>query len=213
MKIIIVGGGEKGLTLANLLQKDHEITLIENDEERAKLIASKTESLVIQGDGSDISILKEAGIGEADVIVATADDKTNLMVCQIAKNEEVKRIVSLINESKNEELFSKLEITNLVFVVGAIVSVLQRIIVQSGTEDVIGQLGLGDMQVVQVTVAEGSDLIDKKAEIKGAVILALYRDGKLYKDLGKMVFQKDDVLLVAVETKNLNQVTNLFVVK
>jgi trk system potassium uptake protein TrkA len=212
MKIIIVGGGEQGLALANLLANDHQVTLIEQDETRAKLIATKTQVLVLQGDGGDITILRQAKIGEADYVVTTADDKTNLVVCQIAKNEKVTNIIALVNESKNEELFSKLEITNLVFVVGTIVTAIQRIILQKGTENIISQLGLGEMQITKVTVAEGCQVEGKEAKIKNAAVLAIYRAGKLITQTEKETFQKEDTLLLALQPKNLEEVNNLFTV-
>ena len=210
MKIIIVGAGEKGLALANLLANEHQITLIEQDEERAKLIATKTQVLVLQGDGGDVTILRQAKIGETDYVVTTADDKTSLVVCQIAKNEKVPHIVSLVNESKNVELFSKLEITNLVFVVGTIVSAIQRIILQKGTENIISQLGLGEMQITKMTVAEGCKADGTEAKIKNAEILAIYRAGKLIKQTEKETLTKDDTLLLAVQPKDLEEVNNLF---
>ena len=210
MKIIIVGGGEKGLALANLLANEHQVTLIEQDKDRAKLIATKTQVLVLQGDGGDITILRQANIGEVDYVVTTADDKTNLVVCQIAKNEKVPHIVSLVNEAKNEELFSKLGITNLVFVVGTIVSAIQRIIVQRGTEDIISQLGLGEMQVAKMTVSEGCKADGMTAKIKGAEILAIYRAGKLITDTVKETLLKDDTLLLAVQPKDLEELNKLF---
>jgi len=210
MKIIIIGGGEKGLAMANLLTNEHQVTLIEEAEDRAKLIASKTQALVLEGDGADITILRQANIAEADYVVTTADDKTNLVVCQIAKNEKVPKIVSLVNEAKNEELFSKLEITNLVFVVGTIVSAVQRIISQVGTEDVISQLGLGEMSVIKVTVAEGCEAVGMEAKLKHAEILAIYRAGKLIKQTEKETFLKDDTLLLALQPKHIEEVTKLF---
>ena len=210
MKIVIIGGGETGLTLANLLANDHQVTLIELDPERAKLIASKTQVLVLEGDGGDITILRQANIADADYVVTTADDKTNLVVCQIAKNEEVEHVVSLVHESKNEELFSKLGITNLVFVVGTIVSSIQRIISQTGSENIISQLGLGEMQLTKMTVTEGCKAEGMKAEIKDAEVLAIYRAGKLIKDTSDETLVKDDTLLLGAEPKSLEAINKLF---
>lgn len=210
MKIIIVGGGEKGLALANLLANEHQVTLIEQDEDRAKLIATKTQVLVLQGDGGDVTILRQANISETDYVVTTVDDKTNLVVCQIAKNEKVPHVVSLVNESKNEELFSKLEVTNLVFVVGTIVSAIQRIIVQKGTEDIISQLGLGEMQVAKMTVVEGCKAEGMAADMRQGEVLAVYRAGKLIKELNDVSLQKDDTVLLAVAPKDLENINKLF---
>jgi len=210
MKIIIVGGGEKGLALANLLSNDHQVTLIEQDEDRAKIIAGKTQVLVLQGDGADTTILRQASVSEADYVVTTADDKTNLVVCQIAKNEKVPHIVSLVKESKNEELFSKLEISNLVFVVGTIVSAIQRIIMQRGTEDIICQLGLGEMQITKMTVSAGCAIEGQEAKLKNAEILAIYRGGRLIKETKTEKFLEKDTVLVAVAPKELVALHKLF---
>jgi len=211
MKIIIVGGGEKGLALANLLANDHTVTIIEQDEDRAKLIATKTQVLVLQGDGADVSILKQANVSDADYVVTTADDKTNLVVCEISKNEKVAHIVSLVNESKNEELFSKLEITNLVFVVGTIVSAIQRIIMQKGTENIISQLGLGEMQITKMTVVGGCKAENMEATgIKGAFMLAIYRASKLIREVKEEKLLKDDTVLFAVSPKNLEDINKYF---
>ncbi len=210
MKIIVVGGGEKGLALANLLANKHQVTVIEQDEDRAKLIATKTQVLVLHGDGGDITILRQANVGDADYVVTTADDKTNLVVCEIAKNEKVEHIVALVNESKNEELFSKLEISNLVFVVGTIVSAIQRIIIQKGTEDIISQLGLGEMQVAKMTVSEGCKAEGAGTNINNAEMLAIYRAGKLIKNVGDEKLLKNDTVLFAVTPKDLEELNKLF---
>jgi trk system potassium uptake protein TrkA len=102
MKIIIVGGGETGLATAKLFEKEAEITIIEKDEVSAKELTNKTNALIIHGDGTDISILKEAEVSKADaLIVTTGDDTTNLMISQIGILEKVKKVVPLVGKPKN----------------------------------------------------------------------------------------------------------------
>lgn len=212
MKIIIVGGGEKGLALANLLSNEHQVTLIEQDEARAKIIAAKTQVLVLQGDGADVTILRQANVSEANYVVTTADDKTNLVVCEIAKNEKVEHIVALVNESKNEELFSKLDISNLVFVVGTIVSSIQRIIIQKGTEDIISQLGLGEMQVAKMKVTKGCKAEGAGTDINNAELLAIYRAGKLIKKVETEKLLVNDTVLFVVAPNDLEELNKFFTV-
>lgn len=66
----------------------HDIAVIEVDEERANRIRQELDaSLVVQGDGRDPEVLKEAGIEDAESLIAlTSEDETNLMVCKAAKN-------------------------------------------------------------------------------------------------------------------------------
>lgn len=209
MKIIIIGGGTTGLTLANLLGEEHDVTIVEGDEELAKEIADKTHALVVQGDGGDISVLKEANLAEADAIISTADDKTNLMVCQIAKSEEIKRIVTLVNDPKNEELFTKLGISHLVSAVGTNVTAIKRMLYQVGDARIIAQLGQGEVQIVELIISEESPLIGKPMEIKNASIAAIYRSGELLIPKKDSFFEKGDLLVVVTKTKNLPDITNL----
>lgn len=214
MKIIIVGGGETGQTLANVLAGDHDVTVIEKEEPVAKALANKTSALVVRGDGVDVSVLKEAGIESADAVIAvTADDKTNMMVCQIAKNENIRKIISLVNTPKDEELFTKLGITSLVSSVGTNVLAVKKALYEYGDERIIAQLGGGDVQIIEQTVAKGSTLIGKKASIKNAVIATIYRAGELIIPNQKTVLKEGDVLIVVVKTRHLASVSDLIKAK
>jgi trk system potassium uptake protein TrkA len=207
MKIIIVGGGETGATLANLLGEDYEVTIVEKDEALAKGIANKVSAMVINGDGTDISMLKEAGIDKADAVVAaTSDDSTNVMVCQIAKTEGIKRIIPVVHSPKNEELFTKLGITSLVSVAGTNASAIKKLLHTFGDARIIAQLGAGEVQVIEQVISKKSKLVGKKAVIKKAVVATIYRKGELIIPTQQTVLKKGDVLLVAVKTKDLHDV-------
>ncbi len=73
MKIIIVGGGVVGTSLAQQLEKEqqnHRITLIEDDFDTCQKLAGKMDILTLHGSGLDADILIQAGITDADMIVA-----------------------------------------------------------------------------------------------------------------------------------------------
>ena len=99
--IVIVGAGNVGLHLAKLLEKDRSvrIRLIEKDEETAEHAVSVLKrSIVIRGDGLSPAILEEAGSIVADLVVAlTDDDKTNLLIGNLAKNAGAKSVLALVN--------------------------------------------------------------------------------------------------------------------
>jgi trk system potassium uptake protein len=209
MKIMIIGGGSTGLTLANLLTQDHDVTLVEQDEKVAKEVASNTSALVIQGEGSDITTLKEANITEMEALITTIDDKTNLMVCQIAKGENIERVISIVKEPKNEELFTKLGVNRLVSTVGNQVIAIKRLLYQVGDARVIAQMGSGDVQIVELTVAEKSKLIDQKSHLKNASIAVIYRKGELIIPDSETTIEQGDVLLIALKTKFLSAITDL----
>jgi len=210
MKIIIIGGGETGFSLANVLGDGYDITIIEKDTERAKSIANKTSALTVEGDGTDLSVLKEAEISKADALIAvTGDDKANLMVCEIANSEKVKKIISLVNSPKNEELFTKLGIHSLVSVVRTNVTEIKNVLMKKGEERIIAEIGDGEIQLIEQTIAKGSKLIGKKAKIKGAVVATIYRSGELIIPSENSDLKEGDVLLVAVKTKDLHKVADI----
>jgi trk system potassium uptake protein TrkA len=209
MKIIIVGGGRTGLILANLLGEEHDITIVEKDEAVAKDIAGKTQALVIQGDGSDITLLQEAGLKEADALVATTDDKSNLMISQIAKSEEVSKIIAVVRDPKNEELFTKLGVHLLVSSVGTNVTAIRRLLYQVGDVRIIAQLGGGEVQIVELNVAEKSPLIGKAPNLRKASIGAIYRGGEVIIPKESTTIKKGDLLVVFVKTKDLPDITEL----
>ncbi|MBD3156767.1 hypothetical protein GF369_02965 [Candidatus Peregrinibacteria bacterium] len=209
MKIIIVGGTETVLALANLLGDDHDITIVERDEEVAKTIADEVSALVIHGDGTDMSVLNEASIGEADAVIAATDDKTNLMICEIAKSEKVGKIIALVQDPQNEELFTKLGITHLVSVVGTNVTDIKRQLSQVGDERIIAQLGSGEVQIAELTIGENSPIIGKPPAVNGARIAAIYRSGKMIIPKEDTPLQESDVIVVVMKTGDLSKVTDL----
>ncbi|HZJ18504.1 MAG TPA: NAD-binding protein [Patescibacteria group bacterium] len=210
MNIIIVGGNEIGLNLAKLFEKEAEITIVEKDEILAKELSQKTNVLIIHGDGTDISILKEAKINKADaLVVTTGDDTINLMVSQIGKSEKVPIVIPLVRKPENVELFKRLGVNSVVSVAGSIASDINRVIRTHGDAKIIAQFGKGDVQIIQQLISKDSKLINNEAEIKNAVITAIYRDDKIIIPEADTRLKQEDVLLLAIETKYLKEVLEL----
>ena len=105
-KILIVGGGNIGFNLAKNLETDTEgvrVKIIEKNKDRAEFIANElNNTIVINGDGLDEDVLKEANIEEIETILAlTNDDEDNIMVAFLAEKQSPnKRTIALVNTSK-----------------------------------------------------------------------------------------------------------------
>ncbi len=209
MKIIIVGGTPTALTLANLMGEQNELTIIEQDTEKAKEIANTTAALVVEGDGSDMAVLNDAGLTECDAIVATSDDKTNLMVCEIAKSEKVKKIIALVNEPKNEELFEKLGISKMVSAVGTNVTAIKQVLAEYGDERTICQIGDGKIQIFEQTVKEGSDLIGKPLALANCSVAGLYRNGEIIMAKDIDIVNAGDVLIIVAKTEDIPNIKKI----
>ena len=88
MKIIIVGSGKVGFTLADqLVREQHDVTIVDLREESLRRASDMLDVMVIHGNGVSTSTLREAGADTADLLVAaTNSDEVNMVCCLTAKN-------------------------------------------------------------------------------------------------------------------------------
>ncbi|NLA90180.1 MAG: Trk system potassium transporter TrkA [Synergistaceae bacterium] len=99
MNIVVVGGGEVGWSVAETLSgEDHDVTVVEEDEDRAARIDDELDVQVVRGDGARPQVLEEAGIVPGcavDILVACTDrDEVNILACWIARRSGVKLVIS-----------------------------------------------------------------------------------------------------------------------
>src|SRR6202046_2984123 len=113
MYAIIVGAGKGGRNLAReLIDTDHEVTLIESSRPRYLTIEEEFEHSAQYGDATELWVLERAGIQRADLVIAvTGDDEDNMLICQMAKEKYgVERIVARGNNRRNHDHFRLLGI-------------------------------------------------------------------------------------------------------
>jgi len=117
MRAIVVGGGKVGYYLVKTLkEKKYRVVLIEKEIKLCEKIAEDLEVDVICGDGSDVEVLKDAGIEKAEVVAAvTGKDEENLVICQMAKvNFNINKTIARINNPKNIAIFKALGVDKTV---------------------------------------------------------------------------------------------------
>jgi trk system potassium uptake protein TrkA len=110
MKVIIVGGGKVGTSLALLLlEKGYAVKVIETEKERIpRLQQDLPADVVVLGNGTDPVVLEAAGILGVDVVAATTgQDETNLVVTNLARFVfNIPRVVARVNNPKNTWMFT-----------------------------------------------------------------------------------------------------------
>ena len=74
VRVVIVGAGQVGSSIAASLEGDHEVVVVDNDAERVNDLTYSLDVLTIEGDGASLSTLREAGIEAADLLIASTDD-------------------------------------------------------------------------------------------------------------------------------------------
>jgi trk system potassium uptake protein TrkA len=109
MYIVIAGLSDIGKNLAELLAREgNEVMVIDRDSAKCTAIAENSEIVAIAGDAGQKSILEEARVRSAYAFVAAAgDDSENLMICMMAREMGVKRVISLVDEAEHTETFKQ----------------------------------------------------------------------------------------------------------
>jgi trk system potassium uptake protein len=180
-RVMIVGGGMVGLYLASRLERaGFDLKLIEFDLARCKVVADAISStMVLNGDGTDISLLKEENAGEMDAVFAvTGVDEKNLLCSLLAKQLGAKKILSRVNRNAYIKLFELVGVDRAVSP-GQVTAdaVLQRVL---GGEEVI-TLSDERIELIDFIVRAGAPIIGREIERdlpRGAVLGMILRDGK-----------------------------------
>tara|TARA_B100001027_G_scaffold45704_1_gene29767 strand:+ start:41 stop:1414 length:1374 start_codon:yes stop_codon:yes gene_type:complete len=195
-KILIIGGGNIGFNLARNLEVSLEtirIKVIEKNKNRAEFIANElNNTIVINGNGLDESILEEANLNEVETVLAlTNDDEDNLMVSVLVeKFSKNKRTMALINKPNYSLLQSSLKIDDLIDPRMDTVSTILKH-VHKGTIETAYTILNGEYEVIEADIIETSELINK--EIKNADLPAEIRIGA--------ILRKDQILIPRSNTK------------
>jgi trk system potassium uptake protein TrkA len=211
MKVIVVGGGTIGEALVELLIKEkHDVVVIEKDEKLAEELAERLDALVLHGDGTDKNILKDANIKNVDAVVSvTSDDKTNLMVCEVAKGVNVPNIIARINQSDNEGIFTKIGITNLINTTNTAILAFKKALEKPGKQ-LINLIAGGKGEVFEVSVSKDSKFANRTiADVtKGFAVACIYRDDKLLVPKQETKIREGDILTICSpleETKKIEK--------
>jgi trk system potassium uptake protein TrkA len=200
MFIIITGAGRVGYNLAKgLLAEGHEIAVVEKDKARFQTLSDEFGETVIYGDASNAFTLKQAGANRCDLLVATAgNDEDNLVICQMAKIiYMVPRTLARVNDPKNEVLFTKLGIDQVVNTTNMISAMIGH---KLGTSFLCELLSFQNAEIVQVEIPDGSSIIGKPVKDlalpKDTLLIASIRNEQVAVLKGESTILAGDTLIV-----------------
>lgn len=209
----VVGGGDVGLAVAlGLEDLGWEVKLIEPRPQRCEEISQVLNSLVLQGDGTDIDLLEAERIADDSVVVAvTSNDEKNLLVSLLAKSLGVPRIVTRADVPANERLFERVGIDVVRSAQGAAVQSVLRQIVATRTE-LLAELEHGDAVVLELEIPE--DLpptpFGELRVPESAIVGALVRGKRVIVPKGKDNLQGKDRVLVFCTQEHAGEVREFF---
>lgn len=98
MRIVIIGDGKVGFKLAKQLsEEDYDIVLVDNNEKKLKTAIDRLDISCVAGDGASAEVQKEAGVAQADLVIAcAATDEVNMLACLIARRLGAKHTIARV---------------------------------------------------------------------------------------------------------------------
>ncbi len=217
-RVIIIGGGNVGLAVAQALEQGKEKTrakLIELNRDVAERAADTLErTIVLHGDGLDKNLLDEANLSKADAVLAlTDDDKTNLLTCARAKSEGAPLVIALVNDPALSSLMAPLGIDAYINPRATTVSSILRHI-RHGRIQAVYSIGDAEAEVLEAQVLGTSAISGQKLRDiewpEGALVGAIKKRGKVILPRGDTKIEEGDVLTVFALRQDVAAVEDLF---
>jgi len=213
--IMILGGGQVGYLVARELERNHNIKVIESNQDKSENLAEKLrKSLVIHGDGRDLNLLALEGIIDMDAFIAlTGDDETNLIACLMAKHLQVPKIISLINKVEYSPIIPTIGINSYISKQLLTVNQILKFIRRGDIVNVASIPGI-TAEAIELIPKPGSKVTTKPlAELKfprDAIVGAVMREHEFLIPTGETQLQPGDQVVLFAMPAAIHEVEKLF---
>jgi len=220
MKIIIIGAGQVGGTLAiSLAGEDNDITLIDTNPKKLRTLQDHLDLRTIVGYGSHPHILRQAGADDADMVIAvTNSDETNMIACQVAYSifntpTKIARIRSP-EYLKEKNLFGSdnLPVDEVISPEELVVKQVHRLIENPGALQVMDFAG-GLLRLVAVKAYYGGLLVGNSLSMLRSHmpnietrVAAIFRRGRAIMPTGETVIEADDEVFFIAASHHIRQI-------
>ena len=211
MKVIIVGAHGEAKELINRISSGWSISVIDLDQEKLRNFTTKRQIEKIQGDATSSLVLKKAGLEHTTaVITLTLNDEVNLEVLKIAKQNEIIRLSSVINDSSNSDIYKNLGVE----VVEPDILLARRFEHILEPRRVVSQAFAGGRaEAIEIEISSDSPVRGKKLREIGSdyyIVGALLRKGKVIIPHGDTEIQTGDLVTIVLQSGAFSNVINLF---
>ena len=211
MKVIIVGAHGEAKELINRVSSGWSISVIDLDQEKLRNFTTNRQIDKIQGDATSSLVLKKAGLDEATAIVTlTLSDEVNLEILNIAKQNNILRLSSIINESSNAGKFKELDVE----LVEPDILLARRFEHILEPRRVVSQAFAGGRaEALEIEISSDSPVRGKKLREIGSdyyIVGALLRKGKVIIPHGDTEIETGDLVTVVLQSGAFSNVINLF---
>ena len=211
MKVIIVGAHGEAKELINRVSSGWSISVVDLDQEKLRNFTTNRQIDKIQGDATSSLVLKKAGLDEATAIVTlTLSDEVNLEILKIAKQNDILRLSSIINDSANIDKFKELDVE----LVEPDILLARRFEHILEPRRVVSQAFAGGRaEALEIEISSDSPVRGKKLSEIGSdyyIVGALLRKGKVIIPHGDTEIETGDLVTIVLQSGAFSNVINLF---
>jgi len=212
MYAIVAGGGKVGSNVArSLIEMSHEVTLVEQRQDRFAHLEEEFGPVVIRGDATEISVLERAGIARPPelLLAVTGDDEDNLIISQIGKEGYgVRNAIARVNDPRNQQHFDLLGIAQTVCATTNILGLVEHEVPAHGLVPLL-ELRKEGLVVAEVQVEGGSPAAGKRVGgiglPDGSRLISVFRQGRTELVEGSTVVRPGDQLLAVVPESSVGE--------
>ncbi len=215
-KVVIMGGSRAGAYLAARLEDDGvRVILVEENEDRAARLADELEdSLVLCADGTDITVLAEAGVATADgFVAASTDDENNILSALLAKEQGAKKVIAILRKSHYMPLMHHIRPIDAALNprVATINAILRY--VRQGKILTVASLGETRAEAMEVIVADDSPVVGRALKHgilpRDVLLGGVIRGDEILVPHGDTELQPGDRALVVASREQINEINHL----
>ena len=215
MKIVIVGAGKVGYSLAQrLIQDNHDVYVIDRSSDRIQNLENTLDVSLVQGNGSDIQLLNEIGMDDVGMFIAVTDsDEVNMLSCAVAKMTGVPTTIARVRdntvaEHMDDEMRAKLGVDLFINPEMVTAQELLKILETPSAIDV-EEFGQGSVRLMEFKITDDIPLIEIKFP-EGVLLVGVLRYGEMIIPHGESVLQVDDSVFFLGLKESVEEVENLW---
>lgn len=223
MRIIVLGAGEVGFDVAQMLSREnHDVVVVDESAGPLDAVRSRLDVLTIQGNGTSADVLKQAGADSADLFIAvTSIDEVNVIGCMVADRLGAQVTVARVRSgefSRRDSVLSaeELGIDLIIHPEDSTADEIVRLIRRASATDVLN-FGDGQLQLVGIRIGETSPVLYRSLEDISATaqnvqfrVMGIQRGVRTIIPGGSERIHKNDQAFVLVRTDDFSALAGVF---
>jgi trk system potassium uptake protein TrkA len=213
--VMILGGNQVGFHTARKLSTRFNVKLIDDNKERCLELADQlTETLVLHGDGRNVELLEDEGLGQMDAFIAVTDNsETNIISCLMAKNHGVQKTIAMVENMDYIHLSQNIGVDTMINKKLIAANFIFRYIRKGSVVSLTSLHGV-DVEVVEFEVSDSSRLQGQTLKNisfpRNAIVGGVVRNGHGLTVTGDFVFAARDRVVVVTKPECIAKVESYF---